>query len=355
MKLFSCDKCGSAVYFENVLCESCNSELGYIPEANEIKAVGNDTHRWQPLADAKSHYRRCGNFDAIGCNWLVPETDANALCTACQCNRTIPDMAQPDALAGWQKVELAKRRMIYGLLRFALPFRATATDNFPSLTFDFLSDDVFNPDAPPVITGHDNGVITLNIKEANPGERERIRMEMGEAYRTLLGHFRHEVGHYYWQVLISRSAVLDEFRQMFGDERADYQESLSTHYANQNDGSWQENFVSFYASAHPWEDFAETWAHYMHMVDTLETAAAHSLTLRSGAGGKHVHMSGDYYRESDFNSLVEEWLPVTISMNNLNRSMGHHDLYPFVLTAPVIEKLRFVHNLVRRHRNGTLS
>jgi hypothetical protein len=91
----------------------------------------------------------------------------------------------------------------------------------------------------------------------------------------LLGHFRHEVGHYFWDRLVATDPhQLEEFRVLFGDDRQDYGEALKRHYDEGAPANWQDTYISMYATMHPWEDFAETWAHYLHIVDTLETAGA---------------------------------------------------------------------------------
>jgi hypothetical protein len=192
------------------------------------------------------------------------------------------------------------------------------------------------------MTGHADGLITINLAEADDAERERRRHEMREPYRTLLGHFRHEIGHYYWDRLIANSAHLDEFRRVFGDEQRDYGAALQEYYANGAPADWSEHFISAYASSHPWEDFAETWAHYFHMIDTLETAhdaglAVHPRLPRSAGSDFDFHP-----RDSDIKRLVEAWQALTIAVNSLNRSMGLHDLYPFVLGPLAVEKLAFV-------------
>ena len=204
------------------------------------------------------------------------------------------------------------------------------------------------------MTGHDHGVITVNLSEADGGCREQLREQMGEPYRTLLGHFRHEVGHYYWDVLIDRERKLDEFRACFGDERPDYNAALKAYYAHGPAQNWQDRFVSAYASSHPWEDFAETWAHYLHIVDTLEMAGAFGLRIdpaveQSAEAVAELHeASAD---ADDIGALIEAWVPVTIAVNSLNRCMGQPDLYPFVLTDAVVAKLGFIHDLIRG-RNG---
>ena len=214
------------------------------------------------------------------------------------------------------------------------------------LAYDFLAspDD---PEAPPVLTGHADGVITLNIAEADDVERERRRHDLHEPYRTLLGHFRHEVGHYYWDRLIKDTPRIDLFRERFGDEREDYAQALQRHYQQGAPVDWQERFVSAYASSHPWEDWAETWAHYLHMTDTLETAAACGLSLRPGRTDeptlKTPPPAPGSRRFASFDRVIESWFPLTYVLNNLNRGMGLPDGYPFVLSRPAVDKLRFVH------------
>jgi hypothetical protein len=203
------------------------------------------------------------------------------------------------------------------------------------------------------MTGHDEGVITLNIDEADSTFRENMREKMGEAYRTVLGHLRHEIGHYYWFRFFGGEDAMhanrvEDFRAKFGDERADYEEAVQRHYSSGPPANWGETFISAYASMHPWEDFAETWAHYLHMIDTLETAKSHGLTVLAPAGER----SGERFAAErlgfvDFDALVKGWSAVTLALNSLNRSMGLEDAYPFVLTAPVLEKLRCVHRLIR--------
>jgi hypothetical protein len=200
-----------------------------------------------------------------------------------------------------------------------------------------------------VVTGHANGLITISLAEADDAERERQRHRMAEPYRTLLGHFRHEIAHYYWSRLIAGSPRLQEFRGLFGDEREDYAAALQRHYANGPPADWPTHFVTAYASAHPWEDFAETWAHYFHMIDTLEIAHAFGLTVRprlSKGADMATRIDFDPYH-AEMDRIIEAWLPLTFAVNSINRSMGLPDLYPFVLAPTVIAKLTFVHDRIR--------
>jgi hypothetical protein len=203
------------------------------------------------------------------------------------------------------------------------------------------------------MTGHDNGLITVALAEADDAERERMRLQMGESYRTLLGHFRHEVGHHYWDLLVRDGGRLDAFRALFGDDTQDYDAALQRHYKQGAPADWQEHFISSYASSHPWEDFAETWAHYLHIVDTLEMGAGFGLRIgpwvADGALAKPLGF--DPYGPGDVQRLVDAWLPLVFAVNSLNRAMGQPDLYPFVLTPGVVQKLGFIHDLIH-DRNG---
>jgi hypothetical protein len=216
------------------------------------------------------------------------------------------------------------------------------------LAFDFRAELPF-ADAPKVLTGHENGRITLNLKEADGAEREAMRQQMGEPYRTLVGHFRHEVGHYFWDVLVRDGGHLDACRAIFGDDRANYDQALQAHYREGPPADWRDHFISAYATTHPWEDFAETWAHYLHILDTLETAHAFGLRVRprvSRSMELQTAMDFDPYLATDIATIVEAWLPLTFAMNSLSRSMGQPDLYPFILSSDAIRKLGFVHDLV---------
>jgi hypothetical protein len=351
MRLFECQHCGQMLYFENTRCEKCGHALGYLPERVVLSAlVQRDVDLWSPLADPERISRFCANAQHDACNWLVPAEAMDTLCQACRLNRTIPNLSVAEHLPLWQRLEVAKRRMVYGLLRLGLPIVDKAQDPERGLAFDFLADpDPTLRESPQVMTGHAEGLITINIAEADDAERERRRQDMAEPYRTLLGHFRHEIGHYYWERLVRNGPWLEPFRALFADERQDYGSCLQAHHAAGPPADWPARFISGYAAAHPWEDWAETWAHYLHLVDTLETAQAFNLRLRPEAGrdpALAVAASFDPYRHGDFGAMIATWLPLTYAVNSLNRSMGQPDLYPFVLAPAVVEKLRFVHDLV---------
>jgi hypothetical protein len=285
------------------------------------------------------------------CNWAIAAHEDAKLCTSCRLTTIIPDMSVAANLAAWYHLEVAKRRLVYTLLKMRLPVEPRRPDGSGGLAFEFLADQTTsNGDRNRVLTGHDNGVITINIAEADDVLREAQRLEQNEPYRTLLGHCRHEIGHYYWDLLISPGPRLADFRSMFGDERADYGEALRRHYADGPPPHWEDNFVSAYATTHPWEDWAESWAHYMHMTDALETAHATGLSLhpqRPDEPSMETPAHPLRPEGQDFQQMMDAWLPLTYVLNNLSRGLGRADSYPFVLTSTVIEKLRFIHETVK--------
>jgi hypothetical protein len=336
MKRFSCPVCRKEVHFDNSVCLSCEAALAFDSDAIRFAALSRDTQSPRP----------CANRDVAGCNWLA--RDGTKFCPACMHNRTIPDTSDPGKVANWRAIEQAKRYLFYSLLRWGLPHPLRSDEVPDGLAFDFLADSA-TPDAPSVLTGHADGLVTLNIAEGDDAEREARRTAMGEPYRTLIGHMRHEVGHYYWQVLVRDAGRLDAFRDLFGDDRQDYGEALKRHYAQGPRSDWRDSFISSYASAHPWEDFAETWAHYIHIVDSSETAHAFGMSLRDRTGGD-VEMDTDPYRRGTLAETLADWVPLTVAMNAINRSMGQPDLYPFVLSDAVERKLGFIHDLIHAGR-----
>ena len=347
MKLFECQSCRQPLYFENTRCESCGRQLGYLPARDTVTALQTKDGGLHALAEPKGKYRYCANVTHSVCNWLLPFDHPAQFCAACRHNRTIPDLSQPQNLTRWRKIEIAKHRLFYTLLKLRLPL-ATRAEDAEGLAFDFIAESEVDGHHTSVMTGHASGLITINLAEADDPERERQRSVMGEAYRTLLGHFRHEIAHYYWARLVVRSPPsLLEFRNIFGDERKNYVTALQDHYAQGPPQDWPDHFVTAYASAHPWEDFAETWAHYFHMVDTLETAGGFGLSLgpKVAKGIELAKIDFDPHHAA-LDRIIEAWLPLTFAVNSINRSMGMPDLYPFLLAPPVIVKLAFLHRLI---------
>jgi hypothetical protein len=351
MKLFRCQFCGQLLYFDNTKCEKCGRRLGYIPGAEILSALEPEGDNWRARASKGKLYRFCANAEFGVCNWLVDANSTDIFCVACRHNRTVPDTSIASNVAAWRKIEIAKHNVFYTLLKLKLPLDGRADQdeaNREHLTFDFLASPAV-PGAENVMTGHDNGLITVALEEADDAERENRRTSMHEPYRTLLGHFRHEVGHYYWDVLVRDGGQLDGYRTVFGDERADYGQALQNYYANGAPANWRDNFVSAYATAHPWEDFAETWAHYLHIVDTLEMARAFGMHVHpplAKEGELEAEVDFQPYRAPDVPTLVDTWIPLSNALNALNRTMGQPDIYPFILSPAVVKKLGAVHDLI---------
>lgn len=349
MKLFECQSCGNPVHFENAACVACGARLGYLPTENRMVSLAPDGSAFRSIARPKRRFLFCANAAHDVCNWLVPE-GGDAFCPACRFNRTVPDLRASRNLDLWRRIEVAKRYVFYSILRWRLPVQDRLENPQHGLAFDFLANNQAAQGRDTVMTGHDNGIITLNIAEADDAERERRRTSMNEPYRTLIGHFRHELGHYFWDEIVAPDAqALWRCRAVFGDERQDYRQALQRHYAQGAPANWQDAYISTYATAHPWEDFAETWAHYFHITDALETAAAFGIRVRPDlkeAADLAVSVNFDPYAARSASDLVAAWVPLTVALNSVNRSMGQRDLYPFVLSPPVMEKLDFIHALI---------
>jgi hypothetical protein len=329
--------------------------LGYVPEFTEISAFeaagGQDWRSLHPKADGRL-FRQCQNYALENvCNWMIPAESPDTLCPACKLTRTIPNLAIPENPQYWYRLEHAKRRLLYTLDSLGLKTEGRDRDPENGLQFDFLQD---TPSGETVLTGHENGLITMNVAEADDATRIKVREEMGEPYRTLLGHFRHEIGHYYFDRLIQGQAWEAPFRALFGDERLDYGAALAAHYRDGAPLDWAESFVSAYATTHPWEDWAETWAHYLLIVDTLDTAVGCGMKLIPDAPNEPTLMDMTPVEDAGFNRLMKQWFPLTYALNSLNRSLGLEDAYPFTLAPKVIDKLRFVHCVINNDKTALL-
>ncbi|MBS1180134.1 MAG: hypothetical protein H6Q99_14 [Proteobacteria bacterium] len=354
MRLFSCDGCGNTVHFDNGACIACNRRLGYLPGSARMTALEPSADGWISPALGQG-FVFCANAEIAACNWLLPAEAPGGLCPACRHNRTIPALTDDRATNAFRRVVSAERHLFYSLLAWRLPVPDKSEDTEAGLAFDFLADEI-GPDGVvvPVMTGHADGVITLAIAEADDAAREERRVQLGEPYRTLLGHFRHEIGHYYWDRLVRDGSRLDAFRALFGNEQQDYGEALERNYRDGPPADWRNRFVSSYASCHPWEDFAETFAHYVHMVDALETAHALGLVVSPRvAAPEQLDLLVDFspYHQRDFAALANAWPPLTVAVNEINRSLGQRDFYPFVLSEEILSKLEFVHALVAPNRS----
>ena len=337
MRAFACPHCRSLLFFQNDTCLTCDTSVGFDRDAGELVEVGD-----RP---------RCANAGVACCNWLAEPGAADGLCHSCRLTRTRPADDDTEALAAFARTEAAKRRLIFQLDHLGLPTTPRADDPERGLAFDLLSSAGEH-----VVTGHANGVITIDLAEGHDPHREAMRVMLGEPYRTMLGHLRHEIGHWYWLLMVDGSPYLDRFRDLFGDERADYAAALEAHYARGTENhDWVGTHVSHYAAAHPWEDWAETFAHYLHIRDTTQTAAAWG--IRATGPDLDLSLAWDAALDVDpvedvhtFDDLARSWLALKLVLNQLNRSMGKDDLYPFVLTPAVLDKLRFAHNVITSHR-----
>jgi len=351
MQFFECTQCHQLVYFENSTCLNCGSALVYAPLSKQMVAVEPDgAGTWRVIDDHDRRFSFCQNsLQYQVCNWAVPIEDPNPYCRSCRLNEIIPDLSVAGNVQAWAKLEKAKRRLLHGLTSLGLAVRSREADPENGLGFRFLADDLEEK----VMTGHDAGVITLNIAEARDSERERRREQLSEPYRTLLGHFRHEIGHYYWNLLILHGDRLEGFRKLFGDERRNYQKALKTHYAQGPPANWQNHFISAYSTMHPWEDWAESWAHYLHMRDTLETAAACGVTVHlPETEPRSLKLSEEAW---SFDRVKKDWLLLTHVLNNLNRGLGQPDSYPFVISPGAAEKLRFIHDVICENATATAA
>ena len=342
MRDFICPNCGQHLAFENSVCLSCHRPLGFSLDDMALLVISSGDDRSQPGYVDADKYELCANLHLAECNWLVEKAPVTRLCASCALTRTRPNDADTKAMAAFAEAERAKRRLIAELVELKLPIVGRDEDPDYGLAFDLLSSEQDK-----VFTGHENGVITLDLAEGDDVHREQLRIAMDEPYRTLLGHFRHEIGHYYYYRLVSTSAdYTQRFRELYGDAEADYQAALDRHYQDGPPADWEENYVSSYATMHPAEDWAETFAHYLHIRDTLDTAAAFSIAPAAATFERKV------LGPSGFDQIIDMWLPLSWALNMLNRSMGKPDLYPFVLPPAVLEKMRFIYTVIEEITAG---
>jgi hypothetical protein len=348
MKIFECDHCGHALFFENHRCEKCRHLVGYSSSDQDVLTFDAAQLTMTSDKDGKL-YRYCANRQYEVCNWLIPLEKGGKFCKACELNRTIPNLSDRQNFQKWKKLEVAKHRLIYQLDQLKLPYQSKLKNPTEGVCFDFLS----RSPSHNRMTGHASGVITILLDEADSVHLEKMKSELLEPYRTLIGHFRHEVGHYFWDLLIAKDPkILEEFRSIFGDERADYGKALLKYYQSKYKTDWQGNFISQYASSHPWEDWAETWANYLHIMAMAETAFSFGMTVNPNLNERSLQGTIDFdpYETQDFDRIFKAWFPVSFAINSLNRSMGIPDAYPFVINSAVLRKMRFIHRLLNRLR-----
>ena len=353
MRLYDCDHCGQPIHFDNRSCVACGHRLAFVPERLAMHALREQADgTWHLVAVPDHKVRFCANAEMDICNWTVLAGGAEPFCPACRHNRLVPDVSTEVGLEQWRRIGQAQRHLFYSLMRWDLPRTTREEDPQGGLVFDFLIDAVGEDGTVvPAMTGHESGLIAIRAAEADDLTREQARVSMNEPYRTLLGHFRHEMGHYIWDKLVRDEGRLEPFRLAFGDEREDYGLALQRHYDEGPPNDWQENYISAYASTHPWEDFAESFAHYVHIVDALETARSYGMVIEPRGHQDLAAVVGfNPYAARDAEQLVAAWIPFSLALNSIHRSMGVPDLYPFILTPTVVAKLEFIHGLIRaRH------
>jgi hypothetical protein len=325
VKSFRCRVCDNPLYFENSVCVSCGTNLGFSRAERAIVPV-DDTGRYVDPSGAD--WFVCANLNLSGCTWLA--TVQGGLCSCCQLTRTRPADDDIEGLVNFPAAEQAKRHLVFELDTLGFPVVGKDQDEENGLAFDLLSSVAEN-----VVIGHEDGVITIDLAESDDAYREKVRATLAEPYRTMLGHFRHEVGHYYEWQLVRGDERFQRCRELFGDESKDYQAEIQRHYDEGPADGWDQAYISTYATMHPFEDFAETWAHYLHICDSIETAGEYGLT---SVASPAVFSS---FRDL----VVGVWVPLSVALNMINRSMGKEDLYPFVIPTPVLDKLDFVASL----------
>ena len=342
MKSFQCSVCGQLLFFDTSTGLQCGSELGFDLAARRLGALERDESgdgSLTRIGGAPGRFRRCANQSEARCNWLVSADEPDVLCRSCRLTSVRPNDSETDAMSAFADAESAKRRLIDQLVALGLPVIPRATDPERGVTFELLSSRGRS-----VMTGHQAGVITLDLSESDDAHREFVRQQLGEQYRTVLGHLRHEIGHYFWPLLVVDGDLVDEFRSLFGDERQSYQDALDQHYGPEPATDWTATHVSQYATMHPWEDWAETFAHFLHIHDGLETAAEFGIDVGdpSRSAGDRAWPVATTETSEATDGLVRRWLALTLALNAMSRSIGENDLYPFLLSPAVVRKLDFV-------------
>lgn len=319
MQSFTCPACDTRVYFDNLFCV-CGQPLFYEPEARAM------------LNEAEP----CANRDAIQCNWVA--VPGETLCRSCAMSDTVPALNVGDNQQLLARAERAKRWVLANLSNWQW---FTDADGGMRPRFQMLSENTGAGRAVQIMMGHDNGEIVINVTEADELIRVQRQHQLGEQYRSMVGHFRHELAHFLFDRLAAAPGFVDGFRPLFGDETADYDAALQEHYANPKDPG--EEFITAYATSHPHEDWAETVAHLLHMVDFTDSFVSAGLSMTG------VPENYQPYADTDADNLLNIAAAVAIAINDINRALDNSDLYPFVLTPKIREKIKFAHGWISSH------
>ena len=313
MKIFQCPDCSADLFFENLSC-ACGLKVGFDPAAGRF------------VTDAPF----CGNRDEIGCNWTCAPDQT--LCDSCGMTTLRPDTSVRGNDRLWAAAEQAKRHVLAGLMRSGWFGRR---DGGARPAFHMLAE-LTSAGKVGVTMGHASGLVTINLAEADVSERVRRREMLGEPYRTLIGHFRHEISHFLFERLSGAPGFPEAFHNLFGDETQDYAAALARHYDQGPPPDWQAAHVTPYAASHPHEDWAETAAHAMHLTDITDSF------VEAGLSSSKAPAAGyDAFAERDPARLLDAAIAIGLAMNHVNRAVGQPDLYPFVNSARTREKLSF--------------
>ena len=335
--------CGAPVFFDSNECKACQRKIAFNPATlrfHPLEQVSNNVSS----IDVEPSWHLCENgvhYDV--CNWLRPSSAESKLCFACQFNRYIPNLSRANNTRLWRVLELNKRHLLLNLITLGIPCINSWNAPNEGFLFDFLED--FRDgieEGTFVTTGYAGGIITINILEAEPLSRVAQQQASNEVYRTVLGHMRHEIGHHFFQCIKGDQMLHSNFEQKFGSSSLDYNNALAEFYASGPDVNWSEYCITAYASAHPMEDWAETWSHYLHIYDALDTAFNFGL-VSENPNVLSIH------------DKISHWRQFSVALNEMNRSMGMSDIYPFVINAQVEDKLAFVEKAIDYLRNKSQS
>jgi hypothetical protein len=351
MKIFECPHCLNPLAFESTHCERCGHAVGYLNQYSELKLLVQGEHG-KIYSEEGRTYQYCQHHQHGVCNWLVPTDSVHSLCDVCLLDQNLSGITSEEQRVTWKKMEQAKHRLIYSLNRLNLPVVSKSDAPDHGLSFEFLTEEY---PSSPVRNGYSNGLITINLARADAGSTGSLRHRIEEHHGSIMSFLRHEIGHYYWeQLVLSNRAILQTFRELFGDEIPDYDQALDQHHQIGPPDNWQKDYSSKYATFHARADWAETWSHYLYLMDLLESAYALGLSIRpnlQSASSMSMYASFDPYKETEFEKILDAVIPLTFAVSHLNQRTEQPNLYSFSIPEPVIRKLRFVHQLLHSFEN----